>query len=103
MGNLEKSRHGWEGLSNGGEIYGNQSKSTYEQQKKNIKSEMFNDMIKKGMDRVMAYQVAYGISNEAAKELASRDNYNNLISCGLTHEMAMKIAYGSNDDNQKTR
>lgn len=103
MINLEKPRHGWEGLSNGGEIYENQSKSTYDQQNKNIKSEMFNDMLKKGMDRVMAYQITYGISNEEAKELASRDNYNNLISCGVPQEMAMKIAYGSNDDNQKTR
>ena len=103
MGNLEKPRHGWEGFSNGGEIYGNQSKSTCNQQKINIKLEMFNDMIKKGMSRVMAYQIAYGISNEEAKELASRDNYNNLISCGVPQEMAMKIAYGSNDDNRKTR
>ena len=103
MGNLEKPRHGWEGFSNGGEIYGSQSKATHDQQKTNIKLEMFNDMINKGMDRVMAYQIAYGISNEEAKELASRDSYNNLISCGVPQEMAMEIAYGSNDDNQKTR
>ena len=59
-------------------------------------------MISKGMDRTMAYQIAYGLRHEDAKELAAQDTYNNLISCGVPSEIAEKLAYKSRKDNQKS-
>lgn len=102
MKNLDRPCHGWEGLSNGGEIYGNQSNKVKEENKQNVKLEMFNDMISKGMDRTMAYQIVYGLNHEEAKELAARDTYNNLISCGVPSEIAEKLAYNSREDKQKS-
>ena len=103
MGNLEKPRHGWEGLSNGGEIYGNQTVQQKTANQADIKLETFNEMIIKGMDRVMAYQIVYHMSYEEAEKQAKLDNYNNLISCGGPHEMAKSIVYKTKVDNQKSK
>ena len=103
MGNLEKPRHGWEGFSNGGEIYGNQQKQQSKPNQTDIKLETFNDMLNKGMDRIMAYQIVYNLNFQEAEKRAAQDNYNNLISCGLPHEMAKAIAYKTKDDNLKSK
>lgn len=103
MSNLERPRHGWEGITNGGEIYGNKPREKAEENTQNIKEEMFNDMISNGMDRVMTYQIVYDLDAEQAKEYANRDSYNSLIEAGLPPEMAEKISYKSTDENKRTK
>lgn len=103
MSNLERPRHGWEGLTNGGEIYGNKSNKSTCKEIETTKSQMFNDMINKGIDRVFAYQIVYGLSAEQAKEFADRDNYNNLIVCGIPHEMAEKMVYKSIEEKKRMK
>lgn len=103
MSNLERPRHGWEGLTNGGEIYCNKPNQSKSEEIETVKTQMFNDMISKGMDRVFAYQIVYGLNAEQAKELSDRDSYNNLIACGVPQEMAEKIVYKSTEENKRTR
>ena len=103
MSNLERPRHGWEGLTNGGEIYGNKPNKSTSEEIETTKSQMFNDMIRNGMDRAFAYQIVYSLNEAQAKELSDRDNYNNLIACGVPHEMAEKMVYKSAEKSQRTR
>lgn len=70
---------------------------------RNIKLEMFNGLIERGIDRVAAYQIAYNLSYEDAKDLAARDSYNNLIACGVPIEAAREIAYKNEESSSKTR
>lgn len=67
------------------------------------KKTRFNEMVENGMNRVMAYQIAYNISAEDAKEIVLRENYNNLISCGIPEEVARQIVYKSVENNAKKR
>lgn len=103
MSKLEKPRHGWEGISNGGEIYGNQRSKQSEPALTDSKAETFNDMISKGMDRIIAYQIVYHLSFEEAEKRAAEDNYNILISCGVPYEVAKTIAYKANGNNLKSK
>ena len=76
-----------------------------EQQKQEYydKKSRFNEMIKTGMDRVLAYQIIYGISNEDAKRIVADETYQNLIGCQIPDEVARKIAYENEENNSKTR
>ena len=103
MSKLEKPRHGWEGISNGGEIYCNQRQQQSESELTDSKAETFNDMISKGMNRIMAYQIVYHLSFQEAEKRASLDNYNILISGGVPHEVAKTIAYKSNGNSLKSK
>ena len=99
MSNLERPRHGWEGLNNGGEIYGNSSQSQQQYEVRDDKLETFNNMVNIGVDRILAYMLAYGISHEDAVEIVNQEKYNSLVSSGLPHEMAMEMINSSSKES----
>lgn len=69
----------------------------------NSKKEMFNNLVSNGMDRTFAYQIAYNISHEEAKQIVAEESYKALISCGIDPEIARKLAYKEEENNSKTR
>ena len=104
MGNLERPRHGWEGLNNGGEIYGNSSSIQQPYEVRDDKLETFNNMVNIGVDRVLAYMLAYSISHEDAVQIVNQEKYNSLVSAGLPKEMAMEmINRSSKESSSKVR
>ena len=83
----------------------------YEEEKKeqytmrDVQKKSFEKYVSNGMDEVMAYMFAYGISHEDAVQIVNEENYNNLVSSGLSPEMARAIAFKSSEEesNLKTR
>ena len=63
------------------------------------RKEIFNKMINAGLDRKDAYQIVYGLDEEEAMVLATRD----LISDGVSPEMAAKIVFKNEESSAKKR
>lgn len=69
---------------------------------KHAKKELFDKLVNNGIDRVLAYQVAYQVSHEEAIRLVNGENY--LVSNGISSEMAREIGLlSSEESNSKTR
>ena len=69
----------------------------------NSKKEIFNNLVSNGMDRTFAYQIAYNISHEDAKEIVAEESYRALIACGVDFETARKLAYKDAEKNSKIK
>lgn len=71
------------------------------QQLRDSKKEMFDNLVNSGIDRALAYQVAYGISHEDAIRLVNGESY--LVSHGFSLEMASEINSLSTEENRPKR
>lgn len=92
MGRLERPSHGWEGISNGGEIYGSQPKIVEEVTKEDIKLDLLKRRINDGADIIASCQVIYNLSYEEVIERITSYYYNRSIAAGNSPERAKQIA-----------
>lgn len=93
MSRLETPSHGWEGISNGGEIYGSQPKIVKDVTIEDIKLDLLKRRINDGADIIASCQVIYNLSYEEVIERITSYYYNRSISAGNSPERAKEIAY----------